>query len=124
MQDISDPLSGNREEHKIIMYSEARNVTLDLRMFGDGGKRVEARIWDVRVEDTDTQVMESGIQRWVSLSLSLSLSLLLLLLLIWDVRVEDTNTQVPLLPLLLLPLLSTMLHILHTPQDTSTQAAS
>ena len=89
------------------MYSEARNVTLDLRMFGEGGKRVEVRIWDVRVEDTDTQVMESGIQRWVSLSLSLSL------LLICDVRVKDTDTQVPLLPLLPLPL-STMLHILHT----------
>ena len=38
---------------------------MELRLLGDGGKRVEMKMWDVRVEDTDTEVMESGIQRWV-----------------------------------------------------------
>ena len=46
------------------MYSEVRNVHMELRLSGDGGKRVEMKMWDVRVEDTDTEVMESGIQRW------------------------------------------------------------
>ena len=46
------------------MYSEVRNVHMELRLLGDGGKRVEMKMWDVRVEDTDTEVMESGIQRW------------------------------------------------------------
>ena len=45
------------------MYSEARNVTVDLTLLSDGGKKVEVKMWDVRVEDTDTQVIESGIQR-------------------------------------------------------------
>ena len=45
------------------MYSEARNVAVDLTMLSDGGKKVEVKMWDVRVEDTDTQVIESGIQR-------------------------------------------------------------
>ena len=62
-QDVADPESDKRQEDKIRMYSEVRNVHMELRLLGDGGKRVEMKMWDVRVEDTDTAVMESGVQR-------------------------------------------------------------
>ncbi|KAL5247330.1 hypothetical protein ACHWQZ_G019262 [Mnemiopsis leidyi] len=61
--DVADPESDKRQEDKIRMYSEVRNVHMELRLLGDGGKRVEMKMWDVRVEDTDTAVMESGVQR-------------------------------------------------------------
>ena len=49
----------------MMMYSETRGISGGITLFSGGSKKVELKVWDVRVEDTEPEIMENGIQRLV-----------------------------------------------------------